>query len=111
MSEQAKSLIKRLLRYKPEERLSLSEYLQSEWITGAANTSANTNTVIAVRLSKMSNRAFRAVVTAKVAAKKFRASISKSPRTPTATSRTGVLVPMLGTDGDLVDGGSDGWGG
>ena len=104
VSEQAKSLIRRLLRYKPDERLSLTDYLQSEWITGSASTSAATSTVIAVRLSKMSNRAFRAVVTAKVAAKKFRASISKSPRTPTATSRTGVLVPTLGADGDVAEG-------
>ena len=100
VSEQAKSLIRRLLRYKPDERLSLSEYLQSEWITATPTTasSATPSTVIAVRLSKMNQRAFRAVVTAKVAAKKFRASISKSPRTPTATSRTGVLVPTLGAD-------------
>ena len=105
VSEQAKQLIRGLLRYKPDERLSLADYLQSEWITGAAAASSATNTVVAARLSKMTGRAFRAVVTAKVAAKKFRASISKSPRTPTATSRTGVLVPTLGADGDgAVDG-------
>ena len=112
VSDQAKQLIRRLLRYKPEERMSLTEYLQSEWITGSAASSATTSsTVIAVRLSKMNHRAFRAVVTAKVAAKKFRASISKSPRTPTATSRTGMLVPPLGAEGDVAEPGAAGGGG
>ena len=56
VSEQAKLLIKRLLRYKPDERLSLTEYLQSEWITtggGDSGSAGSSSTVIAVRLSKM----------------------------------------------------------
>ena len=102
VSKHAKSLIKQLLVYAPDERLSLSEFLNSPWIQSGGST--HDLTIVRDRLSKFTNRTFRALVTAKVAIKKFRQSISRSPRTPSGTRGGGG---MLGVGGK-VGGGEEG---
>ena len=107
VSGDAKSLIRRLLVFTPDERMSLHEFIASPWIQSGG--SSQDLTIVRDRLSKFTQRTFRALVTAKVAIKKFRQSISRSPRTPSATVVSGGLVGAgrvtLGDEGEEGEGG------
>jgi serine/threonine protein kinase len=93
VSAEAKQLIRRLLVYQPEQRMGLQDFLASSWITQQASKGSGVELrAVSQRLGKLSRPTFRALVSAKVAIKKFRASISRSPRTPQST---GKLLPSV----------------
>jgi hypothetical protein len=72
-------LIKRLLVLDPKKRLSIDEYLASPWIRGSEPVSQEVNPLVLERLSKFGvGNKFRALVVAKMASNKFKASISRS---------------------------------
>ena len=112
VSADAKRLISALIVYQPEDRLSLTDFLQSDWIlSGGKGGSGAELSVVQARLSKFTHHTLRALVTAKVAIKKFRASISKSPRTPSTKSQqhyTHSLAAAVHTPGGDDGDGSDG---
>lgn len=83
VSPQAKELIRGLLVVEPEKRMTLDEYLTSAWIRGENVSDRPLNHVVD-RLSQFNNsrKKFRALVLAKLAAGRFRASISHSRGSP-----------------------------
>jgi len=79
ISDEAKSLIRRLLVLDPAKRLSLEDYLASPWIRGREAVSQADNPLVLERLSKFGvGNKFRSLVVAKLASQKFKASISRS---------------------------------
>lgn len=76
VSENAKDLIKGLLKLEPADRLSLTDYLQSPWIKGeGVADKARPEMVERLYKFNMGRTHFRALVLAKLASKKFKASI------------------------------------
>lgn len=82
VSNEAKTLIQGLLQYEPSKRMSLTQYLNSEWITGHTATAVHNN-VVAERIAKFNvgKQHFRTLIVAKLASNKFKASLSRSRQT------------------------------
>jgi len=95
ISDQAKSLIRGLLVLDASKRLSLDAYLSSAWIREETVVKDAPNPLVVERLSKFSvgRTKFRALVVAKMASNKFKASLSKSRQRKRAGSPPPALLP------------------
>lgn len=88
VSEEAKILIKGLLQYEPNKRMSLTQYLDSHWITGK-DAKEDHNSVVVERIAKFNvgKQHFRTLIVAKLASNKFKASLSRSRRSPSISAQ------------------------
>ena len=80
ISDSAKELIRGLLVLDPAKRLSIDKFLESPWIAEGRGAGQQHNQLLVERLAKFSvgKSKFRALVVAKIASNKFKASISRS---------------------------------
>ena len=83
VSTEAKSLITRLLIYDPVKRLSLHEYLQSPWVKHSEGTNTHPVNNVVVRLQSLATgkTGLKAIVLAKLASQKFKASVNNKHNT------------------------------
>jgi len=71
VSQDAKDLIGKLLQTDPTKRMTLTEYLNSAWITGK-NASTTRNTRVAEKMKDFNKSKFRSIVFAHIATQKMR---------------------------------------
>lgn len=77
ISEDAKNLIRQLLVVKPSERMSIDDFLKSNWINSEGSTETMNHVAKNLSSKVTARHKFRGLVLAKLAAKHFRQSVNK----------------------------------